>query len=192
MWIWDLWMYPSGFKTLCSPSSTIGTAAHSPTSTFGTDNRAMQNDLNPIVLHLCTQWHCLELSINIHWIPIVGYSGELPALSLLLIFQLRYLWILKNNLAFTGSVQSEQRVKMAVCPPMSAAQPHVDICTVSSSSPPPPPRFHYFAYFSEYWCTCSKLTMSHIYTERQKKLITSSGRRSLKSTASKLIIFGHK
>ena len=30
------------------------------------------------------------------------------------------------------------------------------------------------------------------YTERQKKLITSSGRRSLKSTASKLIIFGHK
>ena len=31
-----------------------------------------------------------------------------------------------------------------------------------------------------------------LYTERQKKLITSSGRRSLKSTASKLIIFGHK
>ena len=31
-----------------------------------------------------------------------------------------------------------------------------------------------------------------VYTERQKKLITSSGRRSLKSTASKLIIFGHK
>ena len=31
-----------------------------------------------------------------------------------------------------------------------------------------------------------------IYTERQKKLITSSGRRSLKSTASILIIFGHK
>ena len=30
------------------------------------------------------------------------------------------------------------------------------------------------------------------YTESQKKLITSSGRRSLKSTASKLIIFGHK
>ena len=29
-----------------------------------------------------------------------------------------------------------------------------------------------------------------LYTERQKKLITSSG--SLKSTASKLIIFGHK
>ena len=33
---------------------------------------------------------------------------------------------------------------------------------------------------------------SHKYTERQKKLITSSGRRSLKSTLSKLIIFGHK
>ena len=31
-----------------------------------------------------------------------------------------------------------------------------------------------------------------IYTERQRKLITSSGRRSLKSTLSKLIIFGHK
>ena len=30
------------------------------------------------------------------------------------------------------------------------------------------------------------------YTERQKKLITSSARRSLKSTLSKLIIFGHK
>ena len=30
------------------------------------------------------------------------------------------------------------------------------------------------------------------YTERQKKLITSSGRRPLKSTASKLIIFAHK
>ena len=35
-------------------------------------------------------------------------------------------------------------------------------------------------------------TVPGIYTERQKKLITSSGRRSLKSTASKLIIFGHK
>ena len=31
-----------------------------------------------------------------------------------------------------------------------------------------------------------------IYTERQKKLIASSGRHSLKSTLSKLIIFGHK
>ena len=30
------------------------------------------------------------------------------------------------------------------------------------------------------------------YTERQKKLITSSGRRSLKSMLSKLIMFGHK
>ena len=33
---------------------------------------------------------------------------------------------------------------------------------------------------------------NQFYTERQKKLITSSGRRSLKSTLSKLIIFGHK
>ena len=56
-----------------SPSSTIGTAARSPTSTFGTDNGAMQNELNPIVLHWWTQWHC----------PIVSYSGELPAISLL-------------------------------------------------------------------------------------------------------------
>ena len=38
--------------TLCSPSSLIGTAAHSPSSTFGTDYGAMQNELNPIVLHL--------------------------------------------------------------------------------------------------------------------------------------------
>ena len=51
--------------TLCSPSSKIGTAAHLPTLTFGTDNGAMQNELNPIVLHLWTQWHCLELRVNI-------------------------------------------------------------------------------------------------------------------------------
>ena len=64
---------------------------------FGTDNGAMENELNPIVLHVCTQCHCLEPSVNIHWIPIVSYSGELPALSLLLIFQWEYLGILKNN-----------------------------------------------------------------------------------------------
>ena len=34
--------------------------------------------------------------------------------------------------------------------------------------------------------------ISVIYTERQKKLITSSERRSLKSIASKLIIFGRR
>ena len=34
--------------------------------------------------------------------------------------------------------------------------------------------------------------IERMYTERQKKLITSSGQLSLKSTASKLIIFGHK
>ena len=38
-----------------------------------------------------------SLAANIHWIPIVSYSGELPALSLLLIFQLEYLGILKNT-----------------------------------------------------------------------------------------------
>ena len=81
----------------------------SPTSPFGTDNGAMQNELNPIVLHLWTQWHRLELSVSIPCIPIVSYSGELPALSLLLIFQLGYLGILKNNMAFTGS--STKRVK---------------------------------------------------------------------------------
>ena len=100
----------SKLLTLCSPNSTIGTAAPSPNSTFGTDNGAMQNGLNPIVLHLCTQLHCLEPRVNIHWIPIVGYWGELPALSVLLIVQLRYLAILTNNLAFIGSVHSEQRV----------------------------------------------------------------------------------
>ena len=106
-----LWGSCNGL-TLCSPRSTIGTATPLPNSTIGTDNRAIQNELNPIVLHLCTQWHCLELSVNIHWIPIVSYWGELPALSLLLIFKLRYLGILKNNLAFAGSVQSEQRVNV--------------------------------------------------------------------------------
>ena len=88
--------------TLCSPSSKIGTATPSPNSIFGTDNRATQTELNPIVLHLCTQWYCLELNVTIHWIPIVSYSGELPVLSLLLVFQLRYLGIHKNNLAFSG------------------------------------------------------------------------------------------
>ena len=41
--------------------------------------------------------------------------------------------------------------------------------------------------------TCATY-VSHLnkYTERQKKLITFSGRRSLKSTLSKLLIFGHK
>ena len=71
-------------------------------STFGTDNKATQTELNPIVLHLCTQWHCLELSVTIHWIPIVSCSGEHPAHSLLLVFQFRFLGILKNNLAFSG------------------------------------------------------------------------------------------
>ena len=36
------------------------------------------------------------------------------------------------------------------------------------------------------------MSTSCYYTELQKKLITSSGRRSLKSTLSKLITFGHR
>ena len=49
------------------------------------------------------------------------------------------------------------------------------------------PKFNYktFAFISKFYAFT-------IYTERQKKLITSSWRRSLKSTATKLIIFGHK
>ena len=88
--------------TLCWPSSMIGTSTCSPNSTFGTDKGTMQNELNPIVLYLWTQLHCLELSVNIQGIPIASYSGELPALSLLLIFHLGELGILKNNMAFTG------------------------------------------------------------------------------------------
>ena len=41
-------------------------------------------------------------------------------------------------------------------------------------------------------CFTRKVHTWAIYTERQKKLITSSGWHSLKSTASKLVIFGHK
>ena len=48
--------------TLCSPSSTFGTSVCLPDLTFGTNTVAMHTELNPIVLHLWTQWHCLELS----------------------------------------------------------------------------------------------------------------------------------
>ena len=93
--------------TLCSPSLTFGTSAPPPPplpdSTFGTNTVAMHTELNPIVLHLWTQWHCLEHnSVNIRGISMVIYPGELPALSVLLIFQLGYLGVLKNNLAFMG------------------------------------------------------------------------------------------
>ena len=54
------------FLTRCSPSLTIGTCTHLPNSTFGTDKGPNQNELNPIVLHLWTQWHCLELSVHKH------------------------------------------------------------------------------------------------------------------------------
>ena len=78
--------------------------------TFGTNTVAMHTELNPIVLHLWTQWHCLELSVNIHIIPIVNYTGELLALSLLLIFLLGYIGVFKTNLAFTGfSTQGQKK-----------------------------------------------------------------------------------
>ena len=90
-----LWKFAEGsrfaitthsFLSLCSPCSTFGTSAHSPDLTFGTNRLAVHNELNPIVLHLLTQWHCLELSLKICRIPIVSYTDGLLALSLLLIF----------------------------------------------------------------------------------------------------------
>ena len=80
-------------------------------SAFDTNTcaRAMHNELNYIVLHLGSQWHYPERRVNIRWIPIVSDTGELPALSSLLIFQLRYLGVLRNNLAFTAF--SPQRAK---------------------------------------------------------------------------------
>ena len=47
----------------------------------------LPSTFNPNVLHLWTQWHCLELIVNICRILIVNYTGELPTLSLLLIFK---------------------------------------------------------------------------------------------------------
>ena len=52
-----------------------------PDSSFGTNTVAMHTELNPMVLHLWTPWYCLGLSVNISRIPIVNYTGELPALS---------------------------------------------------------------------------------------------------------------
>ena len=61
--------------------------------------------MDAIVLYLC-EYLELQLKINFYihvpWIPIVSYTGEIPALSLLLIFQVGYLGVHKNNLAFTG------------------------------------------------------------------------------------------
>ena len=68
---------------------------------FGHKHSAMHSELHPIVLYLWAQWHFLELIENIRKITIVNYTGELPALSLLLIFQLGYLGVLKNNVAFS-------------------------------------------------------------------------------------------
>ena len=51
-------------------------------------------------------------SVNIHWIPIINnYTGELTALSLLLIFHFGYLGVLEIVWLSLYSVQSEQRVK---------------------------------------------------------------------------------
>ena len=54
------------------------------------------------------------------------------------------------------------------------------------------PWYYPAFYFKQVIYHSMSIVGTGIYTERQKKLITSSGRRSLKSTASKLIIFGHK
>ena len=88
--------------SLCLPSSTFGTSALSPYLTFGTNTVATHTEINPIELHKWTQWHCRELIVNLCRIPIVSYTVELPALSVLLFFQLGYLGVLKNNLSFTG------------------------------------------------------------------------------------------
>ena len=59
--------------TLYSSNSTFGTSAYSPDSTFGTNTVAMHTELNLIVLHLhiWTQWHCLELTVNVLQIPML-------------------------------------------------------------------------------------------------------------------------
>ena len=51
--------------------------------------------------------------------------------------------------------------------------------------------FYLFIYLHT-WPQSDHLKINIFYTERQKKLITSLERRSLKSTPSKLIIFGHR
>ena len=73
---------------------------------------ATHTDLNPTLwhLHVWTQLHCLELIVNICKVPMVNYTGEHPAFSFSLIFQLGYLGVLKNNLAFMGF--STQRAKL--------------------------------------------------------------------------------
>ena len=73
------------FLNLCLPSSTFGTSAHSPDSTLAQTQLQCTLSFNPIVLHLWTQWHCLELIVNLHRIPIVNYTGELPALAFIII-----------------------------------------------------------------------------------------------------------
>ena len=75
--------------TLCSSSYSFGTSACLPDSTFDTNTVAMHTELHHILLHSWTHCHFLELIANICRIPIVNYTGELPALSLLLVFSVR-------------------------------------------------------------------------------------------------------
>ena len=75
------------------------------------------------------------------------------------------------------------------CPSLSPLHTQISSYTIwcafppPNISPPPPPPI---------WKSWCRHWLWRKYTERQNKLITSSGRRSLKSTASKLIILGHK
>ena len=76
----------------------------------------MHTELNHIIVHLWIQSHCLELIVNIGIIPVVNYTGEFPALSLLLISQVGYLGFLKNNMAFTGfSTQGAKSSSKFLC-----------------------------------------------------------------------------
>ena len=54
-------------------------------------------------------------------------------------------------------------------------------------------RLKYIGYLNIYCFYSAYYILTRLnYTEHQKKLITSSGRRSLKSTLSNLMIFGHR
>ena len=75
----------------------------------------VKNGLIVFALHLWTQWHGLELTVDICRISIVSCTGEHPALSLLLIFQLWYLKLVSVKLIWHpwDFVYREQRVKYA-------------------------------------------------------------------------------
>ena len=96
--------FPWRLLTLCSPSSTYGTSSRSPELSFGTNTVAMHTEFNPIVLHSWIQWHCMELIVTICRVPSVNYTCEPPALSLLLLFQLGYLCVLKGEVSPNNNV----------------------------------------------------------------------------------------